>query len=93
MKRSHAMPFGAQVREDSSVRFRLWAPQAQVVELSLDEGTGRHVHLDQLDQGWFELLTSAATSGRVTAFALMTTSASPIQARDFSLAMCAAPAK
>ena len=63
MKRSHAMPFGSEIREDGSVRFRLWAPKAQLVELCLGEGTGEQLLLDRLEQGWFELVTSAATRG------------------------------
>ena len=35
MKRRHNMPFGAECRDDGSVRFRLWAPAAQQVDLSL----------------------------------------------------------
>jgi len=32
---AHAMPFGAEVRADGRVRFRLWAPAATQVELVL----------------------------------------------------------
>ena len=35
MKRRYSMPFGAECRDDGSVRFRLWAPAARQVELSL----------------------------------------------------------
>jgi maltooligosyltrehalose trehalohydrolase len=63
MRRNHVMPFGTELQEDGSVRFRLWAPKAQLVELCLDEGTGEHLPLNRLEQGWFELLTGAATSG------------------------------
>lgn len=35
MKRMHDMPFGVQVREDGSTRFRLWAPSAQHADLCL----------------------------------------------------------
>ena len=35
MKRAHRMPFGAEVREDGSVRFRLWAPSHAEVEVEL----------------------------------------------------------
>jgi len=62
MKRSHFMPFGAQVREDGSVRFRLWAPKAQRVELWL-EGQQEHPGLAQLADGWFELITREAKLG------------------------------
>ena len=35
MKRRYNMPFGAECRDDGSVRFRLWAPAARTVELCL----------------------------------------------------------
>jgi maltooligosyltrehalose trehalohydrolase len=63
MRRNHVMPFGTELHEDGSVRFRLWAPQAQVVELCLDGGTAEHLLLNRLEQGWFELRTRAAASG------------------------------
>ncbi len=61
MKRRHNMPFGAECRDDGRVRFRLWAPGASKVDLCLD-GRNRSVHLplEQLEQGWFELVTGAA---------------------------------
>jgi len=64
MKRRHSMPFGAECQDDGSVRFRLWAPAAQQVELSLPEG----VHptllpLEPRDYGWFELTTNVAQAG------------------------------
>lgn len=43
MKRRHNMPFGAECR-DGSVRFRLWAPAARQVELSL-AGANRSMRL------------------------------------------------
>ena len=63
MRRSHAMPFGAELGADGSVRFRLWAPEAQAVELCFGEETGRHLRLNRLEQGWFELFTRAASPG------------------------------
>jgi maltooligosyltrehalose trehalohydrolase len=57
------MPFGTELRADGSVRFRLWAPKAQGVELCLSEHTGRQLRLNRLEQGWFELLTRAASPG------------------------------
>ena len=35
MKRRHNMPFGAECRDDGSVRFRLWAPAAHQVGLCI----------------------------------------------------------
>ncbi|MGA2354125.1 MAG: malto-oligosyltrehalose trehalohydrolase [Terriglobales bacterium] len=64
MKRRHKMPFGAEWRDDGSVRFRLWAPAAQKVELCLGDLTrATHIPLERLDQGWFELITDTAKPG------------------------------
>ena len=52
--RKHAMPFGAEVL-DSGVRFRLWAPGAQKVELSID----RSYFPMQKSGDWFELVHAA----------------------------------
>jgi len=64
MKRRHDMPFGAQCRDDGSVRFRLWAPAARQVELCLGDGNRpTHIPLDPRDSGWFELVTDAVKPG------------------------------
>lgn len=60
MKRSHSMPFGAEVRPDGSVRFRLWAPTAQRVDLLLEGGKPERLALGKLEQGWFEVVTPHA---------------------------------
>jgi malto-oligosyltrehalose trehalohydrolase len=61
MNRHHKMPFGAECSDDGSVRFRLWAPAAQKVELCLGDVTrATHIPLERIDQGWFELVTDAA---------------------------------
>jgi maltooligosyltrehalose trehalohydrolase len=60
MKRSHSMPFGAQLLKDGSTRFRLWAPKAQCVELCLEEAKGLCLPLKNIGRGWFALTTSAA---------------------------------
>jgi maltooligosyltrehalose trehalohydrolase len=64
MKRRHRMPFGAECRDDGSVRFRLWAPAARQVELCL-EGANNLARflLDRRDHGWFELVTDVAKPG------------------------------
>jgi len=56
------MNFGAECRDDGSVRFRLWAPAAKRVDLCLSEARLR-LALERLDQGWFELVTDAAKAG------------------------------
>jgi maltooligosyltrehalose trehalohydrolase len=64
MKRSHEMPFGAECREDGSVRFRLWAPAARQVEICLAAPTGSlHLPLNKCEAGWFGLVTDAAGAG------------------------------
>src|SRR5215471_3095516 len=63
MNRSHSMPFGAEVREDGSVRFCLWAPKAQAVELRLENPHQEHCALGKQNGGWFELITRAARAG------------------------------
>jgi maltooligosyltrehalose trehalohydrolase len=56
--RKHAMPFGAELL-DSAVRFRLWAPGAQRVEVSIE---GSVYPMKKSPDGWFEL-TQAARAG------------------------------
>jgi maltooligosyltrehalose trehalohydrolase len=64
MKRRHSMPFGAECREDGSVRFRLWAPAARQVTVCLgSENRPVQRMLDRQDQGWFELITEEAGPG------------------------------
>ena len=64
MKRRHDMQFGAECRDDGSVRFRLWAPAARRVDLSFT-GANRSIciPLEPRDKGWFELVTDAARPG------------------------------
>jgi malto-oligosyltrehalose trehalohydrolase len=69
MKRRHNMPFGAEYRDDGSVRFRLWAPSARHVEVGLAGAKGsKPIPLDRRDQGWFELITDAARPGTLYHF-------------------------
>ena len=49
------MPFGAECLDDGKVRFRLWAPQAERVELCL--ANQEPLDLSKLEDGWFELVT------------------------------------
>jgi maltooligosyltrehalose trehalohydrolase len=67
------MPFGAQCCDDGSVRFRLWAPAAQKVELCLapafsnepasQQSRSVHIPLNRREDGWFELVTDQAKPG------------------------------
>ena len=68
MNRSHAMPFGAEVLSDGSVRFRLWAPMAQKVALRLENGESRSISLSRLENGWFELIAPEAGVGSLYRF-------------------------
>ena len=60
-RRVHRMPFGAEVREDGTTRFRLWAPGARQVELWLEE-PGRAVAMPRDAGGWAEYVTREAPS-------------------------------
>jgi len=50
------MPFGAECRDDGTVRFRLWAPAAQSVALHVN---GRGLPVPTVGEGWFEVVTEA----------------------------------
>lgn len=63
MKRSCSMPFGANLLEDGRVNFRLWAPKAQRVDLSIENGAKGHLALQPATAGWFELTTRDVTVG------------------------------
>ncbi len=54
------MPFGAQLLDDGAVRFRLWAPAAQQVEVTFED---KKVPLSPCGGGWFETITDEAHSG------------------------------
>ena len=59
------MPFGAELSADGRVRFRLWAPGARRVELSLDDGRGgaQILPMSPLADGYYEIITAAAQPG------------------------------
>jgi maltooligosyltrehalose trehalohydrolase len=60
----HAMPFGAEVMDDGRVRFRLWAPACERVDLCIGEGDEQVVFaMAKQEQGWFEFITYQATAG------------------------------
>src|SRR5215813_14576113 len=60
MKRKHPMPFGAESLPDGSVRFRLWAPKPEKVDVLVD---GTLLSMTNVDQAWFELTTNKASAG------------------------------
>jgi len=65
----HTMPFGAELRPDGAVRFRLWAPGQQRVRLAL-EGRSDALPMTALSEGWHELVTDEATAGTQYSFEL-----------------------
>ena len=68
VRRRHAMPFGAQLAAGGA-RFRLWAPQAQRVELVLVQALApRVIAMPALGEGWFALETDAARAGTLYRF-------------------------
>ena len=65
LRRRYFMPFGAQVLEGGLIRFRLWAPAAERVEVLLEEPDGGAVTLpmESVEAGWYELTTDRAKAG------------------------------
>src|SRR5262245_56823038 len=69
MRRKHAMPFGAELRCDGAVRFRLWAPAAQGVEVNIERANGtRALALQPGDGGWFEAVQPGLPPGALYAY-------------------------
>jgi maltooligosyltrehalose trehalohydrolase len=68
-KRRHSMPFGAELTEDGRIRFRLWAPQARRVDVSLVGGVPhlgtrpQILPMTAVGEGWYELVTDQARAG------------------------------
>ncbi len=54
------MPFGAECLPDGGVRFRLWAPKPDRVDVLVD---GSALHMKKDDEGWFELITNQVKAG------------------------------
>jgi malto-oligosyltrehalose trehalohydrolase len=63
------MDFGAQIGPDGSVRFRLWAPAADVVQVQLD-GAEHPLPMARQNDGWHELITHRASAGSRYLFSL-----------------------
>ena len=62
--RCHAMPFGTRILEDGRVNFRLWAPEADQVELCLQGNAPEmRLHMAAEADGWFGITTEFANSG------------------------------
>src|SRR3989442_4169367 len=67
VRHAHAMPFGAEVRADGRVRFRLWAPAATQVQLVLcapdDRVPSERLPMQRCEDGFHELVTAQARAG------------------------------
>src|ERR1700730_2346930 len=71
IRRQHHMPFGAQLTAAGQVRFRLWAPAAQQVDVILYHTGGTQLlAMRALPDGWFALETAAARAGSLYRFRL-----------------------
>ena len=64
----HAMPFGAEILSDGSVRFRLWAPNAKQVAVRVGDEKRSAYPLLPLENGWFEKITPEAGIGSLYRF-------------------------
>lgn len=85
MKRAHVMPFGAEVREDGSTRFRLWAPSAERLGLELLGPQTRAVlAMQPVAQGWHELVAEKSPPGTRYRFLLESGQAVPDPASRFN---------
>src|ERR1700720_4642395 len=60
-RRAHAMPFGAHLQSDGTVRFRLWAPSHRKIQIQLDGPTNLDMQAEH--GGWHELVTDRARAG------------------------------
>lgn len=68
-RRTHRMPFGAELQADGQVRFRLWAPTHGTIQLAL-EGHADPLPMHSRDEGWHELVTDRARAGTRYRFVL-----------------------
>ena len=66
--RRHMMPHGAEIGPDGQVRFRLWAPGCERVDVAIEGGLT--LALEPGDEGWHTLTTDAATAGTLYRFVL-----------------------
>lgn len=62
LRYAHPLPFGAEVQDDSTTRFRVWAPTAEHVGLELNGGDP--VPMQAEDGGWHSLTCRAPAGTR-----------------------------
>jgi malto-oligosyltrehalose trehalohydrolase len=67
MRRSHSMPFGAELAGGAAA-FRLWAPACESVQLLLGRGTPRAVAMQRREGGWHEARVENVSAGTAYAF-------------------------
>jgi malto-oligosyltrehalose trehalohydrolase len=60
--RTHRMPAGAEIQPDGKVRFRVWAPAAQSLALTI-VGSEQTIPFLSKAGGWHELVTAEAKTG------------------------------
>ncbi len=63
MKRAFPMTWGAQLRDEGGVRFRLWAPAANEVALLLLDTDERKLTMQPGAFGWYEVVAASASGG------------------------------
>jgi maltooligosyltrehalose trehalohydrolase len=64
IQRIHRMPFGAEIQEDGTVRFRIWAPSAANVKLLLGNSDNKITQpMQAMDDGFFEWRSGEAHPG------------------------------
>jgi malto-oligosyltrehalose trehalohydrolase len=68
-RRKHTLPRGAELLEDGSVRFTIWAPAAQSIHVEIN-GLERVLALNAKAEGWHELCTKDASAGSLYQFIL-----------------------
>jgi malto-oligosyltrehalose trehalohydrolase len=67
--RVHRMPFGAELLEDGTVRFRLWAPSHLEIQLELD-AEAELLAMRPIGDGWHEVMADRARPGTRYRFVL-----------------------
>lgn len=65
MRRTHVMPFGAQLDSAGCTRFRLWAPTTKrvVLKTRCPPSAGLQADMDALQDGWYELSVEGLGAG------------------------------
>lgn len=85
MKRSHAMPFGAQLSAGGVARFRLWAPSAARVEIDFPRGGElRTAPMTPAEGGWFQAVQPGLEPGTLYGFRIDGRDAVPDPASRFN---------